>query len=224
MAGWKKEEELELILKQARSSLAETRKVFVQREKEIQEAKKKRMIEKKADEERKEETRIRNEMKITKDIWIYGLWQTAEEVNANLLNLKNDDERKLALKAQFRYRTVVLKQKSKEKGLLVMGQKSWRGLAVNLRKAIAECATETGSELRGNVGARLVGKFFKHQIGDENNGRMKIFFCISQVPGFPAYFNIKYKRTDKIYVKKIYEEYLSQRSIEINEEEYLSGD
>ena len=144
--------------------------------------------------------------KLTTEIINYGLWQSKAQANSYLEGMQSETQKRAAVKAQLRFRKTVLQQEapdslyrfsSKEKG-----QFNSQQLHNNLVKLIED------AEGKNSPVSSLTGKAIKHQF-EESNGKHKQYKgrVISQVPGFPDWFNVVYtNEPEVVYTYKLSED------------------
>ncbi len=134
--------------------------------------------------------------KITSDLTEYGLWITTHQVHSHLSAMKSETRKRIALKAQLRFRKTVLQQtttdslykfSSKNKG-----HYSSQLLCQNLLKLITD-ADHTSGTVSSSTDADLSGKCIMHNFED-SDGAIKPYKgkVIAQVPGFLEWYNVVY--------------------------------
>lgn len=145
--------------------------------------------------------------------FFFGLWQTEADVDSALGEIKSETERKEALKAQLNFRKNVLKQIPPKLGyedVFLFSKKkqtfSVEKLKENVKKLVRHAFTiqpETSTE----VIPILTGKTVKHlflENGEENWFTGKV---ISQVPGYPEWYNIIYSEDRAVYSYQLVNDY-----------------
>lgn len=90
---------------------------YRERLKEIDEKRKEKLKEKQIALEKKQKNAVKSRTKHTNDIFYFGLWQKANEVDTHLEEINDNTEKRKALIAQIRFRQNVLKQVVKDKKL-----------------------------------------------------------------------------------------------------------
>ena len=194
------------MMEEARKNAPRYRKAYQQRVSQIEKDNIKRQQEREKKKKEAERKCIEMKEKITSEIINFGLWQSVAEIDSCLEGIKSETQKRAALKAQLRFRKTVLQQEapdsvyrfsSKERG----GQFHSQLLRDNLVKLIHVANDKETSP------SPLTGKVVKHRF--EANGKQKIYKgrVISQVPGFPEWFNIVYTdEPDTIYSYKLSED------------------
>lgn len=104
----KSEAEKVKIMEEARKNAPKYRKHYHQRISAIAEGREKQQLQKQREKEEAERKQLVMNEKITSDIISYGLWQSEEQANAILTTLQSETQKRVALKAQLRFRKVVL--------------------------------------------------------------------------------------------------------------------
>lgn len=181
--------EREKLMQEARKNAPHFRKTYQQRVTRIEQEQIKQQKQKEKRKMEAETRLIRAKEKVTSEMLDYGLWQSIIQIDSCLDGIKSETQKKKALKAQLRFRKVVLEQESdsaykfssKERG-----QFDSSALRDNLVTLIHDAdAKETPS-------SSLTGKIINHRF--ETNGKYKFYKgrVISQVPGFPEWFNVEY--------------------------------
>ena len=194
------------LIEDARKNAPRFRKLYQKRISEIEQQHIKQQQEKEGKKIAAEKKLLETKEKITTEIINYGLWQSNSQIDCGLELLTSETQKKTALKAQIRFRKVVLQQSvldeslyrfsSKEKGQL--NSIALRDNLVKLVAAVSDQATQDSP---------LVGKVINHRF--EENGTEKFYKgkVISQVPGFPQWFNVVYNNEpDIIYSYKLTED------------------
>ena len=193
----KSEEEREKIMEEARKNVPQHRERYQHRISAIEKANIEQQQKKEKDREECEKKQLQAKEKFTTDIINYGLWQSTSQVDSMLDSIDSETKKREALKIQLRFRKAVLNQadvpdnsvykfSSKEKG-----KYNSRMLRENLYKLI-EAASNT--EIQAEASS-LVGKAITHRFQDAK-GKLTLFKgrVISQVPGFPEWFNMCYDK------------------------------
>lgn len=144
---------------------------------------------------------------LTSKIIYYGLWQSGEEIDQKLSTIRTQKEKLEVLKGQINFRKTVLVQPVEVKTLYQFSSKecgtfSVSQLTENL-KILVESAHQVNRESCDNVDRyshMLVGKRVQHKF-DVGHGESTWYSgdVISQVPGFPQWFNITYDEDPAVY-------------------------
>ncbi|MES9902779.1 MAG: hypothetical protein ABW168_08860 [Sedimenticola sp.] len=151
-------------------------------------------MEKQMDEFRKkveiERKRVEKMEKETTDMCFYGLWQSSEQVESELIILKSKKEKEEALKAQLRFRKNVFKQKPPSASTynfshLLNGKRinlTVDQLTENVKKLIQKSFENPSSDSASENETILIGKTVKHKY-IERDGQDKWYIgkVISQV-------------------------------------------
>ncbi|KAK3096973.1 hypothetical protein FSP39_005288 [Pinctada imbricata] len=187
---WLEEKDDETVrteLKEAYKNVEATRKKFKERKEEIVRRKREILQEKLRKAELDRPKKEEESLKQTNDILYWGLWQTEDQVDVVLasMNVKAKIE---ALKAQFRFRKNILKQKASESHLYNFsraedsGRKNmaWTQLANNLKILIRESySLSEGTSSEGTL--NIVGKNISHRFESEGNDVWYDGHVVSQV-------------------------------------------
>ena len=138
--------EQQLLLKSARQGVVSIREKFKSRQQNIREARQAKLREEKLAQEMKLAKSLRDRELETNDVIYWGLWQTVEQIDDSLKNIKSDSEKIEGLKAQLRFRKNVLKQEYSDKSVYNFSVKSdtsskrenlkWEELRNNLKKLV----------------------------------------------------------------------------------------
>ena len=162
------------------------------------------------------------EEKCTDKIIHHGLWQSHTEIDNMLGSYDTLTGKKEALKSQLRFRKEVLQQVTEDKTLFSYTKKedtgdkrrqlTFKELSANLKVLVHQAAVRSGTEETH----MLVGKRVKHfQIAD---GERTPYLgkIMSQVPGYPDWFNIVYDDDeDSVYTYHRLDEDFEKGDIEI---------
>ncbi|WAR13431.1 hypothetical protein MAR_027611 [Mya arenaria] len=208
--GEKSESEKEKLLSDAKKDVKSMRQKFVNRKIAIENARQERLNA--AD--RKQ--RMRRKEQITDEILLWGLWQSEEDVESATERLSTDKDKKAALCAQLRFRKHVLLQKADCSEVYafsrtVNGKNVKLGvheLMQNVKKLVKDAFNSCHqNQETGDSVPLLVGQNISHcQLVDEE----RVWFSgkiISQVPGYPVWYNVKYVGDPAIYTYKLLEDY-----------------
>ena len=151
--------------------------------------------------------------KITSDMIQYGLWQSVEDIDSHLRLAKSETQKKEALKTQLRFRKTVLQQvypvnkdvyKFSKKG---EGQFNSAKLTSHLIQLIN--ATHHASPSSNSTSEPvLVGKSIDHQFIEDGQIVQYSGRVVSQVSGFPEWYNVVYdNEPDVVYTYKLMEDF-----------------
>ncbi|WAR14697.1 hypothetical protein MAR_004802 [Mya arenaria] len=153
--------------------------------------------------------RLRIQEKCTSDIVHFGLWQSEFEVDNMLATYNSITDKINALKAQLKFRQKVLLQLPEEKKAFnvtksVDGKRkslSVEELSGNLKSIVRQAIVR---DVESNVEKHiLLGKRVRHRFKENRNGQtVEAWYTgciISQVPSFPAWFNIVYDGDEAVY-------------------------
>lgn len=197
------------MMEDARKIAPHYRKMYRQRILQIEENSIRLQEEKEKKNQAAEKKLLETKEKITSEIINYGLWQSVDQIDFGLDCLNSETQKRIAIKAQLRFRKTVLQQAAPNETVYKfsskeIGQLNSKALRENLVKLV-EAATDSKSDPTPD--SALVGKVVKHRF--EENGRHKFYKgrVVSQVPGFPEWFNIVYSNEpDIIYSYKLTED------------------
>ncbi|KAJ8314097.1 hypothetical protein KUTeg_008658 [Tegillarca granosa] len=101
----------------ARKEVKRARRLFSERQKEIEERRKEILKAKFEEKQRKERNKIERLEGFTKDIVSWGLWQNEQQVDQHLSLYSKKKDKLDALKAQLGFRKQVLHQKPKDESM-----------------------------------------------------------------------------------------------------------
>ena len=154
--------------------------------------------------------------KITSDMVQYGLWQSVEDIEKHLNKVKSETQKREALKIQLRFRKTVLQQvypankdvyKFSKKG---EGQFNSTKLAGHLILLIDATHHGSPSDISCNSTSDpvLVGKSIDHQFIEDGQIVQYSGRVVSQVSGFPEWYNVVYdNEPDVVYTYKLMEDF-----------------
>ena len=154
--------------------------------------------------------------KITSDMVQHGLWQSIEDIEKHLTQLKSENQKKEALKVQLRFRKTVLQQvypankdvyKFSKKG---EGQFNSTKLASHLTELINATCHTSPPDISCNFTSEpaLVGKSIDHQFIEDDQIVQYSGRVVSQVAGFPEWYNVVYENEpDVVYTYKLMEDF-----------------
>ncbi|KAL5017913.1 hypothetical protein ScPMuIL_003635 [Solemya velum] len=169
----------------------------------------------------KELGRLRRLQGYTDKIIFYGLWQTDEMVDSALQEMSKTTEKKEALKAQLHFRKHVLKQnppKEDYDSVFCVTRKQADGrvkgltveeLTVNVKKLVEHAFT---IPVRDNTDVErdtplLISKTVRHKFIVENGEKWFNGTVVSQVPGYPSWYNIVYREDDAVYTYQLLQDW-----------------
>lgn len=169
--------------------------------------------------ERKQQRALQRKEKYTSELIEYGLWQSVEEVDASLISMTRT-QRVTALKVQLRFRKNVLQQVHPDKTVFQFSDKSSgtysaTKLRDNLARLIEAAQSESescDSRTRGmeELQSSLVGKRISHDFLEDDTVVQYTGTVISQVPGFPEWYNTVYdNEPDCVYTFQLLDDYSS---------------
>ena len=136
--------------------------------------------------------------KLTSDIIGHGLWQLEAQVDSVLTTIRSETKKRESLKAKIRFRKVVLQQNTSDELLYRFSSKlkgtfSSAVLHGNLLTLIsAAAAADTTEPAPSSLNGKKIKHQFQHKF-EKYNGQI-----ISQVPGFPEWFNVVYENEPDI--------------------------
>ena len=198
-----------------------------ERENQLHEELVKKQMEKKAKLEQAKKNQVKQKEDLTGIIIDAGLWQSPETVDEKMNQCTSDRERYEACKKQIKFRRNVLNQfieEDKKFNFTEEGKpKPWTAMRDHLLLFInAALSVREGQSVQKNtpdmdsvVVPLLVGKKVNHWFVSEDGDREPyVGKVISQVPGFPQWFNITYDDDDAVYSYKLVEDY-SEGNLEI---------
>ncbi|WAR12743.1 SPIN3-like protein [Mya arenaria] len=152
----------------------------------------------------------------TQKMIYYGLWQTEDEVDSALKEISTKKETMEALKAQLNFRKHVLKQDPKNKENLYLLSKKVDNvkcmltvdeLASNIKKLVRHAFSIDKCHDPNPDLPILTSKTVSHRFIEDGESRWWKGKVISQVPGYPEYFNITYDGDTSVYVYRLLEDY-----------------
>ncbi len=129
--------------------------------------------------------------KIASEITNYGLWQSIGQMDCCLTGISSETQKRVAIKAQLRFRKVLLQQEAPDSVFKFSSKDKGQCTSQSLRDNLAMLLQQ--AEENKSPASSLTGKSIKHRF--EVDGGKKKFFkgrVISQVPGFPDWFNVVY--------------------------------
>lgn len=142
--------------------------------------------------------------------------RVSKEVHAGLLNLTKSQQ-VIALKIQLCFRKNVLQQSHPDKTVFQFSDKSHGTYSVNkLRDHLTQLVeaawsvSDTTVEQTRKSDISLVGKRISHAFLEEGVIVLYTGVVISQVPGFPEWYNTVYdNEPDYVYTYKLLDDYTS---------------
>ena len=161
---------------------------------------------------------------LTNDIVETGLFQTGEQVDEYLNSESSSNKKYNTIKKQIRFRREVLHQFMEgDKGFTFTSvdpadsKRSYKPLAdmkshllklIDAAKSVAESVSVQKTPDNDILTIPLlVGKKVKHIWTTEDGDEAYIGTVISQVPGFPSWFNITYENDPKVYSLRLIDDY-----------------
>ncbi|WAQ99785.1 SPIN3-like protein [Mya arenaria] len=204
-----KQDNADEILKQSRREVHNEKKKFKQREESIRA----KRLEKQNEQFRKKknwrEKTVDKLEKETNDMTFHGLWQSEGQMNEALGKIKTKTEQ--ALRVQLKFRKNIFNQKCDEKvysfSKLIDNKRVL--LSVDeLKKNVLTLINKAANFPSPEQTHLLVGKNIDHRFLEED-GREKWYTgrVISQVPGFPRWFNVIYSGDEDVYTAKLTDDY-----------------
>lgn len=181
------------------------------------------MLEKMKKREEIERAKILEKEKFTDNIIHHGLWQSHSEIDNMLASYSTATEKREALKCQLQFRKGVLTQVTEDKTLFNYSKKAECGdtskrrqltveeLTANLKVLVHQAIVRSGTEETH----MLVGKRVKHIQVEEGERTPYYGKILSQVPGYPEWFNIIYDDDDSVYTYHRLDEDFERGDIEI---------
>ena len=163
--------------------------------------------------ERKNRKLLLQKEKLTTAIVQHGLWQTTSQVETALSIIRSETGKREALKVQLRFRKMVLQQQYEDMSVFQFSKKGAGQfpsdvLKQNLLLLIGDAATlPTRNSESGEVTVELVGAQIDHQFTEDDQLVVYSGKVVSQVPGFPDWFNVVYdNEPDTIYTYRLLED------------------
>jgi E1A/CREB-binding protein len=212
-------DELDQLMASVRKGTKDLKQKFKDREKEIMRLHTEKQVQDAEKIAQLRKKRLVRKTELTESVIDAGLWQTKEQVIEKLGGCDSDAEKRRALTKQIRFRHEVLCQHHEDKSVFVFSvsdtdkrrrQKSSDVLYSNLIALINSASSvATSQSISKNDKEKeyiplLVGKHVNHKFGDGETYSGKV---ISQVPGFPAWYNITYEGDDAVYSFRLVDDY-----------------
>ncbi len=220
----KSEEELAELVKVVKSQRSKSKSIASARQKKIQDYWKNKQD---ASAKKMAESRQRALSKkenLTTDIMDTGLFQSDEQVEEYISSEANENKKIDTLKKQIRFRREVLQQymegdkkftftdavpgsknrKNKSSEELKSHLSKLINAAKNVPESVSVQKTPDNEFLTIPL---LVGKRVSHMWNTENGQEWFTGTVISQVPGFPSWFNIKYDDEPKVHSLRLVDDY-----------------
>ncbi|KAL4239504.1 hypothetical protein ACF0H5_000318 [Mactra antiquata] len=186
------QENCDKLIEESRKNVKKEKLKFKQREQVI----KAKQIEKQNEEFRKKEEmerrRIEKLEKETGDMTYYGLWQSEQQVNQKLNEIKSKKEQEEALRVQLRFRKNVFKQKCDDKVYAfsrVVDGKRVQLSVEELKANVLTLITKASDSPSPETPHFLVGKEIEHRFLDDGASKWYTGKVISQVLGFRCMVN-----------------------------------
>lgn len=219
--------ELDKLCKSVRHQTKEIKRLFKEREQTIMNTHISRSKDDAVKDAQRKQKKFERRSELTESVIDSGLWQSEEKVNEMMAMCTSESERQRAIQKQLRFRNEILEQYyngpipkifnltyTQNK---VTHKRSSEELKQCLLELIHSAANvETSKSLSKNPKERisaplLTGKRIAHRFQD---GMIYNGFVVSQVPGFPAWFNCKYENDDCIYTYRLVDD-LNRGDLEI---------
>lgn len=169
--------------------------------------------------EKSRKLKLKRKEDLTNLIIDAGLWQSREQVDGKMNECDNNNERFNACKNQIKFRRDILHQllpddkkfKFPEQGI----KKTWTAMRDHLYKFIDAALSHVEGESAQTMTSNdetvsiplLVGKMVTHFFISEGERLPYTGKVISQVPGFPQWFNIVYDDDEAVYTYKLIDDY-----------------
>lgn len=204
--------ERQTLLDLARQSAPAHRKRFKERQKAIEAQRAAALVRVQQEIRQAEERALKQKEKYTSDIIKYGLWQSTDDVGQQLSKL-SQSQQILALKAQLRFRKHVLQQRHSDKNIYKFSDKCSGNFSVpklqeNLLRLVQSAQSHPHPDTTDGTTCKMAGRRVVHYF--DIDGKRKAFQgkVISQVPGFPQWYNIVYdEEGDYVYTYQLMEDY-----------------
>ena len=212
-AEWLQEKnasEREILLQKARRLAPTHKKQFKMRLTEIHDQRR-QALEKREEERRRREQKILLEKeRLTNEIVVTGLWQTPDQVEGELSKLRTEKAKKDALKSQLKFRKTVLQQEYPDKGVYNFSKGRVQYSSKTLRENLLHLvhAAHNSPTPNTDITISLVGNSIEHRFVEDEKFVTYSGRIVSQVPGFPDWFNVVYdKEPGIVYTFKLMEDY-----------------
>ena len=202
----------------ARKVCPEHKRKFKERMANIAANRKEIQMQREKDKRAAEQRILQEKERITTEIIDHGLWLTVADIDDGLALLTSETKKKEALKAQIRFRKTVLQQPSEEADVFKFSKQGsqfnsskLRDNLVKLLDAAQALSTEHSHKDHVNMDKEdlsyLVGKHIKNKFSEDGQLITYSGRVISQVPGFPNWFNVVYTREpDVVYTFNLSED------------------
>ena len=188
------------------------------RVKEIANSRKEALEKKREEIERKRGKELKKKQDLTDSITYYGLLQRPEAVDALLHSIRTKGEKEQVLKNQIEFRRVVLNQTYKDNSVFHLTVHNKQKVTLdmltqNLKTLIAAAYEITHDPHHPHTQPQnpiIVGKVIEHRFQKEETQELYWVrgYVISQVPGFPSWFNVKYEEEEEaVYSFKLLDDY-----------------
>ena len=213
-------ENLEKIVNEAMSSSKDLREKMKNRDQQRHKELVKKQIEKQKQREVSEQNKVKRKEDLTCIIVDAGLWQSQAKVFEKMNECTTNREKHEACKKQIQFRREVLNQfveGDKKFAFTEQGKpKPWEIVRDHLFKFIdAALSVGAGQSIQKVTQDQdsisiplLIGKTVNHSFASE--GMDKVSYLgrvISQVPGFPDWYNITYENDDAVYSYRLVDDY-----------------
>ena len=194
-------EEQEKVINESRKDGIKIRKEFQRRRTAIENNRKENQKKKEIERNRKAKSKETLRQKLFNDIQFFGLWQTCEQVDEMVNDMKSSKEKRKALKSQLQFRKVMLQQAADPKLFLFSTNKKQKTIPELVKDV--KTLIEMSLNITATGPSALVGKKIIHTFETEGTRTSFPGKVISVVPGYPEWYNIKYVDDPSLYVFKI---------------------
>ena len=214
----KSEEERATLFKSARIMASAHKAKFKERLEKITEERIAALQKKQVEAEEKEKKVIKEKETLTIEIVLQGLWQSVADVDHKLFTLHSETAKRKALQTQLKFRKIVLQQAHNDKEVFTfskkgVGQFNSSRLRSNLLKLIDASESEVLSHSVDIY--QLVGKIVDHMFIENEQEVTYQGKVISQVSGFPSWYNVVYEKEPDIVYTFNLDEDLSNGDLKI---------
>ena len=199
----KSSEEVEALLKNARSKSSELKKLYHLRTEAVMKKREEILRQKQLTLEKKKRDIAVMKEKLTMEIMVYGLWQTQQDIEEGLSKLRSKTAKLQALKVQINFRKKVLEQIHHDKTVFFTTQKGKplpiETLVENLMKLLEiPPALPIQTCMSSTKPIDLIGKRIKHKWLVDGKSVWFTGKILSLVPGSDSWFNVQYENEDDI--------------------------
>ena len=201
------EKERDEYLQKARSGGRLLREKFIHRSKELECEHQQSLKKKREDIARKRDKAIKDKEDIVNEIQYWGFWQYTETLHSSLNGLKGNAQKKKALKAQLRFRKLILEQIHSDSKIFQFSERG-KDYSVEVLSKNLEILIKSALENRNpNTEDILIGKKIKHYFMENDDRIPYLGRVISTVPGYPKWMNVTYDNDNAVYVYQLHEEF-----------------